>query len=88
MWKDEEPTQMKCQKFISNSTIYGVRWKPPELLENQGDRHNIVKETDELSKSDWREDLTSAEVYSAYRDIFVNRLRHIESMLGKDIGSI
>lgn len=52
--KDEGPTQTKCHKFYSDPTVGAVRYRLLERRDGQVLGHNERKESDKVSKTDWR----------------------------------
>lgn len=59
--KDEDPILTQPEKFSSNPTVNFVHYKPPDFLDEQMNRHNAIERSDEVSKTEWLEDLTLLE---------------------------
>lgn len=70
----------KCSKFNSDHSIRAVRYKPPRWCQEQVDYYNAVKQSDESSKTDWREYLSLADDSSINRDKFITMLTQLESI--------
>lgn len=67
MMKGECQIPTQCDKFNTHPTANTVRCKLHEQRDEQKDRQNAVKFANEISKTDWREELTLPHKYFGYR---------------------
>lgn len=88
MLADEHLIPMQRDKYNSDHTIKAVRYKSLECRDEQGDRHKAMKQSDKVSGTDWRKDLTLPDDYSAYRDKRIDIFTQLESLWDKQFGSI
>lgn len=72
--EEEDPVLSQCDNLNSDTTIHDGCNKPPERRDELVDHHNAVKESDEIWKTNWHEDLTLPKQHCAYRDKFVDML--------------
>lgn len=88
MLTDEGKIQTQCDKCHSGPTINAGRYKLPKRCDDWVHRCNAVKKSDEVLKTNWREDLTPLDEYSGYSEKFINLLTQFESMWYRHRGSI
>lgn len=78
MWKKGTSISMQCNKLNSDPTNDALYLSLFECWKRQADRYNSSKQPDEFLKPDWHINLVFSEVYSAFRDKFVNMLTEYE----------
>lgn len=88
MWTNEHFIQTQCTKFNSDPTINAAQCKLHKRCDKQMDRNNAKKQSDKISKADWRKDLTVPDEYSASDDKCFNTLSKFKSMWDGNVGSI
>lgn len=75
--EDEGQFPKHCIECISDPTANAVCYKRSERLEEQVAHQKAVKESNIISKTDWYEDITLHEEYSAHRNQFGNSLTQL-----------
>lgn len=75
-------TRLQSKKFNFNAepTVNAVRYKPLECHNEQADSYSAMNGSEEILETDWCEELTLQDEYSAYRDKFISVLVQFESM--------
>lgn len=72
MLKDRGPVLTPHDKFNSDLTVNGDRYEPPERSSEKVDRHSTIKESVNISKTYWSEDLSLSDQHSTNRNKFMN----------------
>lgn len=84
----ENPTPTKQKRSHSDQTLSAVRYNPPECHDGQVSPRNFVKQSDKITKTDWRKDFTLPKDYFAYSGRFINMLTQLESIWVGHLGSL
>lgn len=80
MLGEMSPIPVQYNKFSADPTTNTVHHKQPERHSEQLDRHNEIKGSDKIWKTNWPEDLNSPQENSAYCDKLVNMLTQFNSL--------
>lgn len=75
---DEGSVSTQCSKLRFDPTISGIRYNPSEPWGEQAHCHNRAKQSDEFSRTDWRDSVTLPDQYSAYSEKLINRPTQFE----------
>lgn len=87
MLTDKGPIQMQSNKFNSDPIFNAAQYIQSKRDNKPADHQIALKESEEITKTNWLEDQSLPKEYSTYCDQFFDILKQSESMSDGQIGS-